>query len=244
MTKKWTKDYVEKFWVGVMDGDGSIQVNHWRKKNLQYRFIIKCRDVGKNHDMMLIFRECLGGNVRKDTKNGWVLWICDRQSQILRLLQVLEKYPPLTTRLNAQIRFLRQCLNKRGSPDQVTWYLQNRDHKYSVYQKHNVLHLQPLAPHFPEWLSGFIEAEGCFCVRNTSNNHSFSIGQKGDSFLLQHIKDWFQIQTQIRNPKNDFWLLETYRQSTFVNLDTHFHKCPLLGAKSQSYETFKNVISS
>ena len=25
-------DYIKKFWVGLMDGDGSIQVNHWKKK--------------------------------------------------------------------------------------------------------------------------------------------------------------------------------------------------------------------
>ena len=30
-------DYILKFWVGLMDGDGSIQVNHWKKKNLQFR---------------------------------------------------------------------------------------------------------------------------------------------------------------------------------------------------------------
>ncbi len=34
------KDYISKFWVGLMDGDGSIQVNHWRKKSLQYRLVI------------------------------------------------------------------------------------------------------------------------------------------------------------------------------------------------------------
>ena len=28
------------FWVGLMDGDGSIQVNHWRKLSLQYRLVI------------------------------------------------------------------------------------------------------------------------------------------------------------------------------------------------------------
>ena len=35
------QDHFKKFWVGLMDGDGSIQVNHWRKKFLQYRIIIK-----------------------------------------------------------------------------------------------------------------------------------------------------------------------------------------------------------
>jgi hypothetical protein len=26
------KRYISRFWVGLMDGDGSIQVNHWRGK--------------------------------------------------------------------------------------------------------------------------------------------------------------------------------------------------------------------
>ena len=35
------KEYIKMFWVGLMDGDGSIQVNHWRKQSLQYRLVIK-----------------------------------------------------------------------------------------------------------------------------------------------------------------------------------------------------------
>ena len=27
-------NYIRMFWVGLMDGDGSIQVNHWRKKKI------------------------------------------------------------------------------------------------------------------------------------------------------------------------------------------------------------------
>jgi len=33
-------EYIKMFWVGLMDGDGSIQVNHWRKLSLQYRLVI------------------------------------------------------------------------------------------------------------------------------------------------------------------------------------------------------------
>ena len=28
-------EYIKMFWVGLMDGDGSIQVNHWRGQSLQ-----------------------------------------------------------------------------------------------------------------------------------------------------------------------------------------------------------------
>ena len=34
------KEYVKMFWVGLMDGDGSIQVNHWREQSLQYRLVL------------------------------------------------------------------------------------------------------------------------------------------------------------------------------------------------------------
>jgi len=32
-------EYIKMFWVGLMDGDGSIQVNHWRNQSLQYRLV-------------------------------------------------------------------------------------------------------------------------------------------------------------------------------------------------------------
>lgn len=34
-------------------------------------------------------------------------------------------------------------------------------------------------PYFGRWLSGFIEAEGCFCLRKNLNR-SFSIAQNND----------------------------------------------------------------
>jgi hypothetical protein len=37
-----------RFWVGLMDGDGSIQVNHWRNKVLQFRFVIKLKNTQAN----------------------------------------------------------------------------------------------------------------------------------------------------------------------------------------------------
>ena len=45
-------NYIHKFWVGLMDGDGSIQINHWRKKYIQYRFIIKLKYCLENIKML------------------------------------------------------------------------------------------------------------------------------------------------------------------------------------------------
>lgn len=65
------RDYVQKFWVGLLEGDGSIQVNHWRKEILQYRIVIKLKDTEMNKKMLGEIREVIGGRVRSE--RGFVL---------------------------------------------------------------------------------------------------------------------------------------------------------------------------
>jgi hypothetical protein len=47
-----------------MDGDGSIQVNHWRKKSLQYRLVIKLKNIKSNYTMLIEIAKVIGGTVR------------------------------------------------------------------------------------------------------------------------------------------------------------------------------------
>lgn len=53
------------FTIGLIDGDGSLQVNHWRKKKLQYRLIVKLADKPLNFEMLLKIAKVYGGYVRK-----------------------------------------------------------------------------------------------------------------------------------------------------------------------------------
>jgi hypothetical protein len=46
-----------------MDGDGSIQVNHWREKFLQYRLIIKLPYLDSNYNMLIEIAKVIGGTV-------------------------------------------------------------------------------------------------------------------------------------------------------------------------------------
>jgi len=55
-----------------MDGDGSIQVNHWRSKNLAYRMVISLKDTKANEGMLKRVSKVVEGKVRK--KDGDVLW--------------------------------------------------------------------------------------------------------------------------------------------------------------------------
>jgi hypothetical protein len=46
-------DQMEQFFVGLVDSNvGSIQVNHWRKKSLQFRVIIKLNNTPANVEML------------------------------------------------------------------------------------------------------------------------------------------------------------------------------------------------
>ena len=111
-------------------------------------------------------------------------------------------------------------------------------------------------------MSGFTEAEGCFSIRQ-NNNHSFSIGQNNDKYLIDAIKSHFHIQSLTRllttagkapqartnknrfgcsSTSNQFWVIETYRKSTLHNIIKHFSTYPLLGEKAISFYKFKDVI--
>lgn len=234
-----SSNYIKKFWVGLMDGDGSIQVNHWRKKSLQYRLVIKLKNCPENFNMLTLIQKHIGGRVRKTTgkqADAFVLWVVDSRVSVLRIIRILQIYPPQTTRLRSQLRFLLCCLEHNN----VDLYLKTRSDKY--IEKAPISYAIP--QHFNEWLSGFIEAEGCFCVRR-SGRCSFSIGQNDDRFLLEAIKTYFGIQSSVRNTSKcpQFWHLETYRVDSSHKIIEHIIIYPLLGQKSISFKYFRDHIA-
>jgi len=66
-------EYIKKFWVGLMDGYGSIQVNHWRKKSIQYRLIIKLKYCSENLFMLTLICKNIGGKMRIIKNNEFVI---------------------------------------------------------------------------------------------------------------------------------------------------------------------------
>ena len=228
-------EYIKMFWVGLMDGDGSIQVNHWKMNNLQYRLIIKLSNLQSNYFMLIEIAKIIGGSVKLVNNKKEVIWVVDKKDTIFNIIDIFSIYPPLTSRLICQLNFLKFCLKDNS----VNKYLINRNLKYgnqlNIIRELNTNYKLP--SYFSAWLSGFIEAEGCFSVRINKNN-SFSIGQNNDYYLLQAIKEFFDLSTTIRNPKNNFYLLETYKKKTLVTIINHCIKFPLLGNKSQSLNKF------
>ena len=230
------RQYIKQFWVGLMDGDGSIQVNHWRKRILLYRLVIKLSNTEANKTMLEKLSVVIGGNVKIDNKANFVRWVENDQNKIPKIINIFCKYPPITTRLQCQLEFFKQCQACKN----VKWYLENRKAKYNTrWSKHATMKTLEFSEfsHFKGWLSGFIEAEGCFCIR-TSGSKSFSIAQKFDDYLLFYIKYYFKATSSVLEKEKDFYAIEIYRRTCLDLIKIHLLKYPLLGEKRKSFDKF------
>lgn len=257
-----TDDYIKMFWVGLMDGDGSIQVNHWRKKSLQFRLVIKLSNIISNYEMLIKIAKVIGGSVRFTDKGlREVIWVVNKKETIIEIIKNFETYPLLTSRKICQLLFLKRCLFENS----VDFYLLNRDNKYTNQKKliesfeasrccgaktfSDDLKISSFYPvksmlfsnYFKNWLSGFIEAEGCFSIRK-NNNHSFSIGQNDDFYLINRIKEYTNSTNKVRNPYGNFYSLEIYKKETLNQIINHFYYYPLLGEKAESLKRFNQII--
>ena len=231
-------EYIKMFWVGLMDGDGSIQVNHWQRQSLQYRLIIKLSNIESNYNMLIKIAKVIGGTVRITGKGADVIWVVNKKQEVEEIIKIYDDYPPLTSKKICQLAFLKTCLTQTS----VESYLLNRNLKYDkqlTIIKSNINFKIP--SYFKGWLSGFIEAEGCFSIRE-SNNHSFSIGQNDDIYLIEAIKQYFEATNKIRNPYGKFYFLEVYKKEVLLKIITHCANYPLLGEKLESLKKFNKKL--
>ena len=120
---KKNPNYIYKFWIGLMDGNRSIQVNYWRYKKLQYRLVIKLNYCFENLSMLNLIAFYIEDKIKIIEDKKFVIWFVINRKQIL---QILKKYPSLTTKLKAQLKFMLDCFEQ----DNVVWYLNARNKKY------------------------------------------------------------------------------------------------------------------
>ena len=241
---KKSDEYIKMFWVGLMDGDGSIQVNHWRNQSLQYRLVIKLSNITSNYNMLIKIAKVIGGSVRITGKGKDVIWVVNRKETIQEIIRIFDTYPPLTSKKICQLEFLKTCLLENS----VDSYLSNRNSKYinqPVIINSDLFGLErnsfTLPDYFKGWLSGFVEAEGCFSIRK-NNNYSFSIGQNDDIYLINAIKQFFGATNAVRNPYSNFYSIEIYKKETLKFIINHFNNYPLLGEKAESLQKFNQKL--
>ena len=228
-------EYLKIFWVGLMDGNGDIQINHLGKKSLLYRLTIKFNNTKLNYNMLIKIAKVIGGKVMIVNKKE-VIWVMDEKENIINTIEIFEKYPPLTSRLNCQLEFLVVCLKDNS----VNNYLKKRNSKYNlksiIIEKYKNSFLIPF--YFPAWLSGFLETKGNFLINKKGNSY-FSIRHENDYYLINSIKDFFDIKVKIINIYKTFYSIETYNKEVLNKIVNHCTIYPLLGDKSRLLDKFK-----
>jgi len=184
--------------------------------------------------MLNLIKYHIGGNVRVIEDNKFIIWDVNDRKQIQRIIEIFVSYPPMTTRLRTQLAFMLECFQQNN----VVWYLNARNQKY-LNPNLDIVKIDN--NYFNAWLSGFIEAEGCFLIRDKSNSHSFSIGLNNDKYILEAIKNHFEIKNEIRKINNKFLFIEIYRKLTLIKFINHCINYPLLGEKRLSFTKFRDL---
>lgn len=236
------KNYLEPFFVGLFEGDGSINLGRTKGGKWSYgRFQISLKALPENEVMLKLIFHHLGGSLYYDNPKRHhpkIVWVAVSQKSTRKILNIFEKSPLLTSGKICQLNYLKQCMANRS----WSYHLETRDSRYDKQQQMVEYYKQNfIIPHyFGPWLSGFIEAEGCF--RST---HCFSlyVGQNNDWYILNAIKTYFHSHHKLGINKDIRRQATQYRLSmsgkpTIENIIKHFEKNPLLGYKKVSYDLF------
>jgi len=239
--------FYQQFFVGLLEGDGSITVDmpNYSKRNLvaRLRFFISLKNLPDNYKMLLLIKNAIGGNVIIERKDQYVTWSANSRNDITKILNILEKYPLLTSRKQCQLDFaLKYITNYNSVRDtNLSDFLSDRKNKYANVEKYVFENSKKKIPHyFKAWLSGFIEAEAHFRLqyKKTGGVHSWglSIGQNYDYYLLQHIKDYFESNHKITLDKNNIhYRITMYGPKCRQRIIEHLNQYPLLGDKQNSF---------
>jgi hypothetical protein len=187
--------------------------------------------------MLIKIAKVIGGNAKIINNNEKVIWIVDKKKSIIDIIKIFSLYPPLTSRLNCQLEFLKSCLN-----NPIHFYLNERNNKYNMQSSIiNKFNNNFNIPHYyPSWLSGFLETKGYFLIKNKEISY-FYIGLNNDFYLLNSIKNFFHLTVSIKYSSKTFYSIEIFKKETLNNIVNHCISNPLLGEKSKSFSKFIKI---
>jgi len=209
------KSYIEQFFVGLLEGDGTITVDFLSRFKKRVRIIIALKNLETNKFMLNLIKKYVGGKVVIERNNRYVTWYATSRRDIAKVIAILTIYPLLSTRKQCQLNFAKNFINYNYDISKEE-FIKLRNEKYknqetmlNFYDKNFVIPV-----YFPAWLSGFIEAEGQFkqvkIVNNSIKSSQFVIGQNYEKYLLKAIltffnKDSNKISFTITHAKHGKW---------------------------------------
>lgn len=245
---RWNRNLEDlNFTLGLLMGGGSFQINHWKKKYLQYRIIIKLKKDKDNINMLRELRNNYGiGTINISSK--FVLWAINHKKEVKWFIKLIlknsEKLLSLSPRTKLKVMKMDYGLNNNLSYNEFSYLEKINRSNWIVIEKEDINIYNYIEDEkFCWWLAGFTEAEGCFCIRK-NGNQSFSIGQKIDYEILEIIKILFDLPNTIREQSEKFYVIETYNIKSCIAIIKFFDKYKLRGNKSITYEYFKSHVKS
>jgi len=244
------KNYIEQFFVGLLEGDGTITVDFINNRKKRVRIFIALNNLEDNRFMLNLIVKYVGGRVAIERNNRYVTWYATSRTDIAKVFAILAKYPLLSTRKQCQLDFAKDFINSSSDISEEE-FIKLRNEKYKnqktmldYYDKNFVI-----PRYFPAWLSGFIEAEGHFKLVKRANNSihvsQFIIGQNNEKHLLKAILTYF-------NKENNNISFTTSKEGVIYYkihigglevrnlLASHFNSYPLLGDKNTKYQEWVN----
>lgn len=246
-TIKDIKKYIEPFWVGLLEGDGSIVVRRNKQNKVYGGFEISLKYLNPNVEMLKLISNFIGGTVYYERKNREIIkvkWVSFSKKDVENCLIILSKYPLLTSRKICQLEHLIDCIKN----EDWNYHLETRVKKYELQS--NIIDFNNkdfIIPHyFNSWLSGFTEAEGCFRFRNNKAT-SFYISQNNDFYILNAIRTFFKSKHKIGIHK-DLRVNSIHYRISFSGvpcltlINQQFSNYPLLGEKKTSFDIWSSKI--
>lgn len=234
--------------VGFIEGDGWITVNK-KGKYLTYELGIELHI--KDIQLLYKIKKLLGIGIVKikkiklknnEIKESAIFIIRNKNHLKDIIIPILDKYPMLTNKhydyLNLKNNLLKNIIywddyNKYTRP--INIYLDDNDKPISRILK---------IYYFKYWLIGFIEAEGCFSIYKPINDKSkiasFEISQTNDYFIIEAIKQYLNITSNVYKNKNESYRIKTTSIRNIENVIKFINNNPikLMGKKRLQYLLF------
>lgn len=191
--------------------------------------------------MLKIISEYIGGRISYEKKNNIIITVkCISVSSkdVRNCLNILSKYPLLTSKKICQLEHLKKCLENKN----WDYHLKNRENKYELLN--NLIHNNYFfIPHyFNGWVSGYVEAEGCFRFRNNKAS-SFYLTLNNDINIINAIKTIFNSKHKLGiNSLNLQYRVSISGKPCLTLIKNHFINYPLMGNKKLSFDIWSESI--
>lgn len=242
-------NYIEQFFVGLLEGDGTITVDFVSESRKRTRIFISLKNFAENRLILELIAQHIGGRVSIERGENYVVWYATSQTDLAKVFAILAKYPLLTTRKQCQLEFAKTWLNSTEVISKEDFHIlrDNKYHNQIAMLQHINEHIS-LPSYFPAWFSGFCEAEGHFKLvlkaNNTISSSQFIIGQNFEEHILKAILIFFNQDRTISYTLNKdnvyYYKIHLGGKQVRAQLVNHFNNYPLLGYKNTKYLDWVN----